>query len=31
LGRGIFINIFNSTISSRTLVHLLCSNLVPEL
>ena len=31
LGREISINIFNSTISSQTLVHLLCSILLPEL
>ena len=31
LGRAISINIFNSTISSQTLVHLLCSILLPEL
>ena len=31
LGGVIFINLFNSTISSQTLVHLLCSILVPEL
>ena len=31
LGREISINIFNSTISSQTLVHLLCSIFVPEL
>jgi hypothetical protein len=31
LGRVIFINIFNSTVFSQTLVHLLCSILVPEL
>ena len=31
LGRAISINIFNSTISSQTLVHLLCSIFVPEL
>ena len=31
LGRKISINIFNSTISSQTLVHLLCSILLPEL
>ena len=30
LGRAISINIFNITISSQTLVHLLCSILVPE-
>ena len=30
LGRAISINIFNSTISSQTLVHLLCSIFVPE-
>ena len=30
LGRVISINIFNSTISSQTLVHLLCSISVPE-
>jgi hypothetical protein len=29
-GRAITINIFNSTISSQTLVHLLCSIFVPE-
>ena len=29
-GRPIYINIFNSTISSQTLVHLLCSIFVPE-
>ena len=31
LVRAISINIFNSTISSQTLVHLLCSILLPEL
>ena len=31
VGGPIFINIFNSTISSQTLVHLLCSILLPEL
>ena len=31
LWRAIFINIYNSTISSQTLVHLLCSILLPEL
>ena len=31
LARAISINIFNSTISSQTLVHLLCSILLPEL
>ena len=31
LGRAISINIFNSTISSQTLVHLLCSILLLEL
>ena len=31
LGRAISINIFNNTISSQTLVHLLCSVFVPEL
>ena len=31
LGRAISINIFNSTISSQTLVYLLCSILLPEL
>ena len=31
LGRAISINIFNSTISSQTLVHLFCSILLPEL
>jgi hypothetical protein len=31
LGRVIFINILTSTISSQTLVHLLCSISVPEL
>ena len=31
LGRAISINIFNNTISSQTLVHLLCSILLPEL
>ena len=31
LGRVISINIFNNTISSQTLVHLLCSILLPEL
>ena len=31
LWRAISINIFNSTISSQTLVHLLCSILLPEL
>ena len=31
LGRAIFINTFNNTISSQTLVHLLCSILLPEL
>ena len=31
LGRAIFINIFNNTISSQTLVHLLCSILLPKL
>ena len=31
LGRAISINIFISTISSQTLVHLLCSILLPEL
>jgi hypothetical protein len=31
LGRAISINIFNITISSQTLVHLLCSIFVPEL
>ena len=30
-GRVISINIFNNTISSQTLVHLLCSIFVPEL
>ena len=30
LGREISINIFNNTISSQTLVHLLCSIFVPE-
>ena len=30
LGRAISINIFNSAISSQTLVHLLCSIFVPE-
>ena len=29
-GRPIFISMFNSTISSQTLVHLLCSIFVPE-
>ena len=29
-GRAISINIFNNTISSQTLVHLLCSIFVPE-
>ena len=29
-GRPIFVNIFNITISSQTLVHLLCSIFVPE-
>ena len=29
-GRPISINIFNNTISSQTLVHLLCSIFVPE-
>ena len=31
LGRAISINIFNSTISSQTLVHVLCSIFVPGL
>ena len=31
LGRAISSNIFNSTISSQTLLHLLCSFLLPEL
>ena len=31
LGRAISINIFNSTVSSQNLVHLLCSIFVPEL
>ena len=31
LERSISINIFNNTISSQTLVHLLCSILLPEL
>mgnify|MGYP005822622481 CR=1 FL=1 len=31
LGRAISINIFNIAISSQTLVHLLCSILLPEL
>ena len=31
LGRAISINIFNSTISSQTLAHLLYSILLPEL
>ena len=31
LGRAIIINIFNSTNSSQTLVHLLCSIFLPEL
>ena len=31
LGRAIFINIFNNTNSSQTLVHLLCSIFVPKL
>ena len=31
LGKAISINIFNNTISSQTLVHLLCSIFVPEL
>ena len=31
LGREISINIFNSTISSQTLVHLLCSIIVSKL
>ena len=31
LGRAIFINIFNNTISSQTLVHLLCSIFVSKL
>ena len=31
LGRAISINIFNSTISSETLVHLLCPILLPKL
>src|SRR5215216_1199883 len=31
LGRAISINIFKNTISSQTLVHLLCSILLPEL
>ena len=31
LGREISINIFNNTISSQTLVHLLCSILLPKL
>ena len=31
LGREISINIFNNTISSQTLVHLLCSIFLPEL
>ena len=31
LGRAIFINIFDSTNSSQTLVHLLCSILLPKL
>ena len=31
LGRAISINIFNNTISSQTLIHLLCSIFVPEL
>ena len=31
LGRAISINIFNNTILSQTLVHLLCSILLPEL
>ena len=31
LGRAISINIFNNTTSSQTLVHLLCSILLPEL
>ena len=30
-GSSISINIFNNTISSQTLVHLLCSIFVPEL
>ena len=30
LGRAISISIFNSTISSQTLVHLLCSILLPN-
>ena len=30
-GRAISINIFNNAISSQTLVHLLCSILLPEL
>ena len=30
LGRSISINIFNSTISSQTLAHLLCSIFVPK-
>ena len=31
LGEGYLLNIFNSTISSQTLVHLLCSIFVSEL
>ena len=31
LGRAISINIFNNTISSQTLVHLLCSTFEPDL
>ena len=31
LGRAISVNIFNITISSQTLVHLLCSTFLPEL
>ena len=31
VGGSIFINIFTSTISSQTLVHLLCSILLPEI
>ena len=31
LGREISVNIFNITISSQTLVHLLCSIFIPEL
>ena len=29
-GRAISVNIFNNTMSSQTLVHLLCSILLPE-